>query len=313
MAWLMLAAVLGSAAGAGCSDGGESAPPRPLRIATGNAGGVYAAYGQGIADALRDSHRDLAPELLTTAASVENLRLVAAGRADVGFALADACADAVAGTGPFDQRLPVVALARLYDNYVQVITRADSGIRDIRALRGHRVSTGAAESGTDLVADRILRAADLTGRVRAVNLDLAESAAALVDRRIDAFFWSGGLPTGAIDALRRRVAVRLVDLGTVAGELAQRYDDLYVESRVPPSAYGLSSPVTTVSVPNYLVVRRDLDETTAYRLVRSLFDRRERIAAAHPEGRRLNLRSAISTYPLELHPGAQRWFREAKR
>jgi TRAP transporter TAXI family solute receptor len=257
----------------------------------------------------------LRPRVLATDASIENLQMVADGRADVAFTLADAASDAVRGKGRFPRPLPVVALARLYDNYVQIVVRADSPIRSVAQLAGRRVSVGPSGSGTRLVAERILDIARLSSprALRRVRLDVAASAKALAAGRVDAFFWSGGLPTRAISDLRRSTAIRLVGLGGLAARLRERHDDLYAETVVPRAAYALSSAVTTVSVPNYLVVRRDFDGEAAYRLTRALFLRRADIERSHPEAARLNLRAAIATYPLDLHPGAVRWFREAHR
>ena len=315
--------LIGSAAGtaavaaggglAGCDAAGEAdLPARELRIATGNAGGVYVAYGEGLAAAVRADLPRLRPSVLRTQASVENLRLLTGGRAEVAFVLADAAADAMRGTGPFTAPLPVAALARLYDNYVQIVVRRSAAIRGIRDLAGHRVSTGSPASGTALVAGRMLRAAGLGDDVRTVSLDLNTSADDLAGGRIDAFFWSGGLPASAVLGLVRTTDVRLLDLSDVAEELAASYEDVYAEAVIPATAYGIGEPITTVSVPNYLVVRPAEDAEVAYRLTRLLFTARDRIATAHPEARRLNLRSAISTYPLELHPGSARYFREAK-
>ncbi len=306
-------AVLAASLPVGCG-GREEAPlpERPLRIATGSPGGVYHAYGTGLADVVAKRVPALRPRVLATDASIENLELVAAGRADVAFALADAASDASRGTGRFARPLPVVALTRLYDNYVQIVVRADSPIRAVAHLAGRRVSVGPPGSGTKLVAERILDIARPRA-LRRSELDVAASAEALTSGEIDAFFWSGGLPTRSISELRARTAVRLVDLGGLASQLRERHDDLYAETIVPRAAYGLSSAVTTVSVPNYLVVRRDFDRETAYRLTRVLFERQADIERAHPEAARLNLRAAIATYPLDLHPGAVRWFREARR
>ena len=304
--------VVGSAACSG--DTGTDLPDRELRIATGNAGGVYVAYGEGLAAAVRDELPRLRAAVLRTQASVENLRLLAGGGADLAFTLADAALDGVRGTGPFDAPLALAALARLYDNYVQIVVRQAARIRRIRDLAGHRVSTGSPASGTALVAGRLLAAAGLRpgADLETVSLDLTSSAEGLAGGRIDAFFWSGGLPASAVLGLVRTTEVRLLDLSDVAEELAASYEDVYAEAVIPATAYGIGEPITTVSVPNYLVVRPGEDGEIAYRLTRLLFSAQDRIAAAHPEARRLNPRSAISTYPVELHPGAVRYFREAK-
>jgi TRAP transporter TAXI family solute receptor len=315
--WIRLGAALAMMVALSACPGqrGEPAPTGPLRIATGESGGVYHAYGAGIAAAVRAELPTLQTTALTTDASVANLRLLDTRRAEVGFTLADAAADAVVGARAFTHRIDVVALARLYDNYVQLVVPARSQVRTLADLRGRRASTGALGSGTDLVADRLLEAARLQqgADVRTSNLGLQASARALASGDIDAFFFFGGIPTPAVAELARTTPVRLVALNDSVAPLAERYGDLYTEAIIPKSPYGLTAPVRTVSVPNYLVVRRDMDAELAYRLTRLLFTRSQDLARAHPEGRRLSARSAISTYPLELHPGAQRWYRQARR
>ncbi|KUO20674.1 TAXI family TRAP transporter solute-binding subunit [Streptomyces dysideae] len=299
---------------AGC--GGSDAPPRPsgeIKVATGNRGGVYADYGAGYADVVERRLPDASARVLHTGGSVDNLRRVDARQAQIGFTLADSAADAVAGSAPFSRKLPVVALAALYDNYVQLVVRADSPVRSTKALRGLRVSVGSEGSGTALIAERILKVAGLSpdGDLTSLRLDVRESATALAEGRIDAFFWSGGLPTGAITELRRTTTIRLVDLGDVVGELTRSYGELYTETTVPAVVYGAQSAVTTVSVPNFLVVRRNMPDSEAYWLTRLLFEGQSQLIRAHPEARRLDRRTAIATHPLELHPGAARWYRES--
>ncbi|WP_113702245.1 TAXI family TRAP transporter solute-binding subunit, partial [Nonomuraea lactucae] len=227
--------------------------------------------------------------------------------------LADVAADAVAGRPPFRAPRPIVALARLYDNYVQLVVRDDGPVRAVRDLKGRRVSVGGEGSGTAVTGERILEVAGLTDKVELRRLDVGASARALAAGQIDAFFWSGGLPSAAITDLRRGTGVRLLDLKSTAESLTREYGDLYTETTVPASVYGLSSPVTTVSVPNYLVAGRELPPGTAYWLTRLLFEGQPRLAEVHPEARRLDPGSAIMTYPLDLHEGAARWYRSSHR
>jgi TRAP transporter TAXI family solute receptor len=306
--------------GAGCTPGGGAdVPAGSLRIATGERGGVYHDYGEGLAAAAAAELPALHPTALTTEASVANLRLLDARDAEAAFTLADTASDAVEGTGPFTRRIDVVALARLYDNYVQLVVPRQSPIRSLTDLRGRRVATGAAGSGTDLVADRLLAVANLTQgpdlqqEVRSSNAGLEASARALRAGDLDAFFFFGGIPTPAVAELARATPIRVVPLGEWVPKLAGEFGGLYTEAVIPASPYRLAAPVPTVSVPNYLVVRRDMNAELAYRLTRLLFTRTAELARAHPEGRRLSVRTAISTYPLDLHPGAERWYRQARR
>ncbi|WP_344137714.1 TAXI family TRAP transporter solute-binding subunit [Saccharopolyspora halophila] len=291
---------------------GGGQPPRPhgeLHIATGNVGGVYVVYGGAYARVLEKRAPGLRTHVLETEGSVENLHLISEGRADVAFALSDAAAEVDHPGG-----LPITALACLYENYVHIVVRADSDIRSLRDLTGKRVSLGAPGSGTASNASRVLGAAGLAAReVASENLDLVESANALADGSIDAFFWAGGLPTAALLDLQRRTQVRLVDIGDTAQELVRRHGDLYTVAEVPASVYALPGGVKTISVRNCLYAPKTMPEDRAYWLTRLLFEGQPELVTSHPEARRLDLRAAIGTYPVELHPGAARWFREAHR
>lgn len=286
-----------------------------LVIATGGKGGVYYDYGMGLADAARAAHPSAHPvSVLETAASVANLAMVADGRADVGFTLADSAALAVGGEAPFVGPQPVAAIARLYDNYTQLVVLAQAPVSTLEDLRGRRVSTGAPESGTELIAARLLGVAGLDADrdVRRLRLGLAESTAALEKGSIAAFFFSGGLPTQAIAELAGRTSIRLIDLGDSVPRMRERYGEFYSELPVPSFVYGLSEDVGTVGVPNYLVVSTRMPEPEAYALTRLLFGSKPALVSAHPEARRLTHRAAIATHPVALHPGSVRYYREVK-
>jgi len=301
-------------AGCGGDDGGRL-PDRKLQIATGLDGGVYRVYGHAIARAVNAHLAPLQAGALTTDGSVENLQRLERGTADVAFTLADTAAAAAAGTPPFSRPIKMAVLAHLYDDYVQIIARKDAGVEKLADLAHKTVSLGAPRSGTSLLAKRILelRRLGLRGS-RAptrVYLPLKDSAAALAARRIDAFFWSGGLPTDAITELQRTQPIRLVELP--AGVADALDPELYTETDIPANAYGPEGAVRTFTASNLLVVRQDMPNDVAFALTRLLFDHRDELIRAHKEVRRLNPGTAIAkTFPLELHPGAARWYRERR-
>lgn len=296
---------------AGCSADDE--PRGRLRIAAGSTGGIYFQYAQALAGVAEREMPGVDASVRVTSASIENLRLVADGKAEVGFSLADSAAQAVTGRSPFARRQPVRALARLYDNYVHLVVRANSAVESVGDLRGRTVSLGELGSGTELTASRLLAVAGVASDVDPVRLELLDAAAALRDGEIDAFFWSGGLPTEPVSDLADGPGIRLLPLAGLAPAMRARFGDYYAEASVPASAYGLGSAVPTIAVPNYLVVHPAMRDDLAYRLTRTLFDRRPALARAHASGRLLNLRSAIATYPVRLHPGARRFYRETNR
>lgn len=307
-----LVCILAAAACSRAPQGGS----RFLSIATGGTGGVYYPYGGGIARILNEHVPGVRATAEVTAASVDNLKLIRDGRADIAFTLADTLADAVAGTGAFEGRpVPAASLAVLYSNYTHLVTLASSGIRSIADLRGRVVSTGSPGSGTELIAVRILEAAGLDPDkdVTRQALGVSESSGALADGKISAFFWSGGLPTAAIQDLAHTpgIAIRLIATANVLETLRQDHGSLYFSLEIPASAYpGVDSPVPVVGVANVLVVNRGMDDGLAYEITRLLFDNKADLAAIHPEARRLSLETAVSGSPAPFHPGAVRLYRE---
>ncbi|WP_432585472.1 TAXI family TRAP transporter solute-binding subunit [Streptomyces sp. HD1123-B1] len=291
---------------AGCE---EAEPPGRVRLATGPRGGPYAIFGSRLADEVHRTHPQIDVRVLTTAASVENLRMLGDGRADVALSLADSAADAAKGRGPFRRPVPVAALARLYLNYLHLVVPADSSIRRPSDLSGRTVSLGAAESGTSVTAGRVLEVAGVRDE-RAVRLGLGESADALAAAEVDAFFWSGGAPTRTIAQLARRRPVRLIPLDGLAAALRRRHGSVYENASIPAGIYGLHGPTATVGTPSYLVCRAGLATATARALTAVLFDRRDRLPVPDAPGSRLDERYAIGTGTVPLHPGAAAHYRE---
>jgi TRAP transporter TAXI family solute receptor len=292
---------------AACSSG-EPDPSGPLRIATGSQTAVYYLYGGAIATLIRQKLPQVQPTVLVTAASAQNVKMVLEGSAEVGFTQADIAADTP------NAPASLMALARLYDDYLHLVVPAASPVKELADLKGRRVSVGALGSGTVFTVNRLLTVARLNSErdIAVSRFGLDDSALALREGRIDAFFFSGGLPVRAIHDLAAAMPIRLVELGQYAATLRHDYGQFYAEHTVPASAYGLPG-VTTIGVPNYLIVAATMPEATAEALTRTLFDARTELARAHPAAERLNMREAIHTYPLKLHPGAMRYYRQAKR
>jgi hypothetical protein len=314
------ALVLGCVAGvsllvAACTGRGAS-DSRFISIATGGTGGVYYPYGGGIAKILNENLPDVRASAEVTAASVDNLKLIRDGRADVAFTLADTLADAIAGRGAFGGRpANAASIAVLYSNYTHVVTLASSGIRAVLDLRGKVVSTGSPGSGTEVIAFRVLRAAGLDPDrdVRRQALGASESAEALKDGKVAAFFWSGGLPTAAVQDLSHTsgITIRLLPTLALVEALNREHGALYFPLEIPAGVYpDVEAAVPVVGVANVLVVNRAMAEEFAYDLTRLLFEKQAELARIHPEARNLSLQTATKGSPAEFHAGAVRFYRE---
>ena len=288
-----------------------------LSIATGGSGGVYYVFGGGLAEQISEHLDGYEATAEVTSASVDNMFLIGDGKSEVAFSLADTAADAVLGKEAFaGQPIPAQALARLYSNITQVVTTKGSGITSVADLRGKRISTGSPNSGTEVIAMRVLRAVGLDPErdISAQQLGVGESVQAVKDGALDAFFWSGGVPTGAVTDLATTEEIVILPTAQYAAALKRQYGEFYLESTIEPGRYkGVTSPVPVIAVPNYLVVNKSMDPELAYSITKLLFERKKELAAVHPSANRTELATAPRVAPLELHPGAKRYYDEATR
>ena len=288
-----------------------------LSIATGGTGGVFYQYGGGIAKVIGEYIPNVEATAEVTAASVDNLKFIRDRNADIAFTTADTLADGINGTGAFkDSKLPIRTLAVLYKNYTHVVTLANGPIKTMTDLKGHVVSTGSPGSGAEVTAFRVLHAygIDAEKDIQRQRLGATESADALKDGKIDAFFWSGGLPTAAIVdlGLTSGITIRLLSNDSVLESLQNTYgESLYVRGIVPKSVYpDLDADVGVVSIPTSLVVHADMDENLVYEITKTLFEHRDELIAIHPEAKNLSLETAVKKAPAPFHPGAIRYYKE---
>lgn len=284
-----------------------------LTLATGGTQGVYFALGTALARIWQERLGLAAvPEVLSTAGSVENLDLLADGAADVVFSQVDTAAERLVRTASTDPRVPR-ALARIYDDVVHVVVREASPAQALGDLRGLRVSIGAPDSGVFVIAQRLLEVAGLVPDrdLAAELLGINQSVAAMREGRIDAFFWSGGLPTAGVAELAADVPIRLLDLSDVLPAVRMRHP-VYAAGNVPAATYGIPRPVSTMLVRNFLLVGAAMPDDLAGALVEALFAGRPRLAEASPAALTIDPRAAIGTQPVPLHPGAERFYRATK-
>jgi TRAP transporter TAXI family solute receptor len=190
--------------------------------------------------------------------------------------------------------------------------RADGPIRTLADLAGRRVSVGSFHSQANLVTERILGLAGAHDLITS-ELSVQDSADAMGKGTLDAFFWSGGLPTTSITKLAATgTKVRLLDLGTeVLHGMVSRYP-VYNTAQVPAGTYGSDDPVTTLTVPNFLLVTDRMPDDVANALVSAMFRERAELAAVIPAARSMDVHSAIYTEPVPLHPGAEQYYRQTK-
>ncbi|WP_410642958.1 TAXI family TRAP transporter solute-binding subunit [Amycolatopsis sp. lyj-346] len=279
--------------------------PLKLRIAAGNSGGVYYKLAQTLAGAWQADLGIDRPQVLQTQGSPDNVVKVLAGEADVAFVAADVAVD------QYRTHPELTALARIHDDYLHVVVRADSDIKSVSQLSGHRVAIGSPQSGVEYIAKWLLIAAGLQDSVSTITRGLDESVAALRNHEVDAFFWSGGLPTPKLLEPENRGRLRLLDIADLMPKMQAR-SPVYSTATIPASTYNELLPVTTLVVPNFLVVPESMPEDVAEALVRGLFDARRELANANPAALSIDVHPGIETQPIPLHPGALRYYRAQK-
>jgi TRAP transporter TAXI family solute receptor len=289
-----------------------------LSIATGNTGGVYYPYGGGLAKVISQSIPNVDATAEVTNASVDNLKLIQQGKVDIAFSLTDTLDDAVKGKGPFAKTGAVHArtLAVLYPNYTHVVSLEGKGINRIADMKGKVVSVGSPGSGTEVIALRMLRAAGLDPDkdIRKQSLSVNVSVDALKDGKIDAFFWSGGLPTASVLDLAstQGITAKLIPNDDILPALQAAYGPtLYFKLVIPGGSYpGVTQDCAVVGVANALIVEDTMSDDLAYELTKVLFDKKADLAAIHPEAKKLDVATAVEGSPAEFHPGAVRYYRE---
>ncbi|WP_440073217.1 TAXI family TRAP transporter solute-binding subunit [Streptosporangium sp. OZ121] len=294
------------------SAGQSGAAGKRLSIATGNTTGVYYVLGGGLADQIGKNLPGYQATAEATGASVENIQRVVRGDSDIAFTLADSAADAVAGKGAFTAPQPIRAVARLYDNYTQVVATAESGVKSVADLKGKRVSTGSPNSGTEVIALRLLKAAGLDPEkdVTRQSLGLPESVQAVKDGDLDALVWSGGLPTpGLTDLLTSlKDEVVFVPLDGVLPAMQAEHGQVYAAGTIAKDVYATPADVSTISVPNLLVVNEKMDAALAGGLTKLLFDRKADLEKVHPAAKDITRDNAQKTEPVPLHDGAKKYY-----
>ena len=288
-----------------------------LSIATGGTGGVYYPMGGGVAAVLSKHVPGMQATAEVTGGSVDNLKLIASGKPYVGFSMADATLDAYRGVDKFSgNKVPVRTLMVLYPNRMHVVTVEGRGINSMADLKGKRVSTGSPGSATEVMAFRVIEAAglDRDKDLKRERLGVAESVNAVKDGKIDAFFWVGGLPTAGVTDLANTPGTKLkmIDHADTVAAMNKKYGNLYVEDVIPKAVYkGMEADNKQATVMNILVAHENMDDKTAYNIVKTIFDKRDDLIAVHKEAASFKLENQkASASPVPFHPGAVKYFAE---
>ncbi len=286
-----------------------------INVLTGGTSGVYYPLGVALSQIYGKAIPGAKVSVQATKASAENLNLLQAGRGEIAFSLGDALNEAWKGNEEAGFKSPLKKLrtvAAIYPNYIQIVANADSGIRTLADLKGKRVAVGAPKSGTELNARDIFRGAGLTykdlGKVE--YLPFGESVELIKNRQLDATLISAGLGVAAVRDLA--TAVKIVIVPIPAEVVARIGEAAYQSGTIPGNTYGgQAEPVQTVAVQNFLVTHEGVPTETAYRMTKSMFENLDAMVAAHAAAKAISRDGAAKQPPVPLHPGAEKYYREA--
>ena len=308
---------LSAIAGLALVSGAALAQEKAISIGTGGTGGVYYPLGGAIANALSKYLPGVQATAEVTGASVDNLKLIGSGQSEVGFTMADTALEALNGVDKFKGRkVDARTLLVLYPNRMHVVTTEGTGIQKITDLKGKRVSTGSPGSATEIMATRAL---DVVGLDRdrdmhRERLGVAESVNALTDRRLDAFFWVGGIPTAAISRLATTAGVKmkLIDHADIVDRMNEKFGKLYGKGRIKGGTYpGYRTDCDVAEVWNLIVTGNRMSDEEAYAIAKTLIEKKDDIVKVHKEAESFSLDNQMQDRsPVPFHPGALKYFKE---
>lgn len=249
--------------------------------------------------------------------SVDNINAIISGLRDSGFAQSDVAYWAYTGTGTREGEDPATELrtiAALFEEHIHLVAMADSGITSVADLAGMRVSLDEPGSGTYVDANLILEAAGLSqADITVEALKGSSAASALRNGQIDAFFAVAGYPTGAVVELASAADVMIVPIdGDVAAALTDAYG-FFASSEIPEGTYEGVPGAATISVGAQWYTSASADEELIYNITAALWNDESRrlLDVGHAKGATITPETALAGVGVPLHPGAERFYREA--
>ncbi|CAM5784874.1 TAXI family TRAP transporter solute-binding subunit [Castellaniella caeni] len=301
-------------AAAAIAAGSAHAETKFINILTGGQSGVYYPMGVALSQIYNKNIPDAKSTAQVTKASAENMNLLQAGRGELAFALADTVSDAYTGNAEAGFKAPLTKLRGMtatYNNYIQIVANADSGIKTLADLKGKRISVGAARSGTELNARAVLKAAGLTYAdfKKVEYLPFGESVELMKNRQLDVTLQSAGLGVSSIRDLA--TSVKIVVVPIPEDVIAKINNPAYQASFIPANTYeGVTEDTPTVAVPNFLITAESVPDDLVYQMTKTFYEQLDTLKSAHNAAKTIELANAIKGMPVPVHPGAERYYKE---
>lgn len=296
---------------AGCGQGGGK---KFLNIATGGTSGTYYPIGGAMAEILNKEIPDMNASAQSTGATVANINMLQEGSVDLAIVQNDITYYAANGIEMFkDKKVDNLrGVAVLYPETCQIVTLAETGIKNVADLKGKRVAVGAAGSGAEANARQILEAYGITyDDIDAQYLSFGEAASALKDGNVDAAFLTAGYPTAAVQDISSQNKVALVPLDNDKIDALIAKYPYYTKTVIPAGTYaGVDVETPAVSVMAMLVASDKVDDQMGYDIVKAFFGNLDRIKAAHSVGKLITKEGAMKGMPIQMNAGAEKFFKE---
>ena len=296
---------------------GAVAQQKTIAIGTGGTGGVYYPIGGALANLLSKNLKNTQATAQVTGGSVDNLKLIGSGQSEIGFSMADAAVDALKGEDKFKGNpVNLRTLMVLYPNIMHVVSIEGTGVNTMADLKGKRVSTGAPGSATEVMAFRVIEASglDKDKDMKRERLSVAESVNAIKDRKIDAFFWVGGLPTAGVTDLAATpgVKIKMIDHTEVVAKMNAKYNNLYAPAVIKAGTYpGQTADNKVSAVWNSLVTNDKMTDQEAYDIVKLMVEKKADLVAVHKDAESFSVDNQIkSNSPVPWNAGAVKYFVE---
>ena len=301
------------AAGSASGSGAAPAEEAKITLATGGTSGTYYAVGGAMQTVLNEKLALSDLNVTSTGASKVNVNMITDGEAEMAILQSDVISYAHTGTNTFAEtgvEDNALWVAGLYNETVQIIATKD--ITDVSQLKGKTVCMGDVGSGTRVNAEQVLAAYGMTADdVNAVSGSFQDGVDGIKDGKVDAAFTVAGAPTTAITDLATTNEFNMISLTDDALAYIGENFPFLVQDNLPAGTYtGIDEETRCVAVQAALVASEEISEDVVYELLKTMFDNKAELEAAHAKFQFLDPEYAVSGASVKLHPGAEKFYKE---
>jgi len=285
-----------------------------ITIGTGSTVGTYFPLGTALAKIFNTYLENVVSSAVVSQGSVENVNMIEDKGVQLAFAQNDVVYYASQGIEMFEQskKESLRGMATLYPEAIHVVLRGDSQITDFRGLVGKKVSLGPEGSGTTVNAKQILEAYGIYEQIESVYLTFDESIDQVANGNIAAAFLTIGIPAKAVTDLAERTGAKILPISQEVIDKLKKDYPFYTAVTISGDTYkGEPNDRETVAVKAMLIVHQDLAPDLVYELTRAIYTHLDDLSQAHPKGKIISLNTALEGMPIPLHPGAEKFFKEA--